>query len=73
MTEYAISKDRYMQVYNYPDHCTVSFYNGSRMDMETVEYFSAHATLFSCATFYTGVPYAAVEQYLETVAIKGES
>jgi hypothetical protein len=67
MTEYTISKDRYMQTYNYPDHCTVSFYSGARMDTTPVEEFSMYRKDFSCATFYLEVPYAVVEAYLKTV------
>lgn len=69
MQEFDLGKDKYLQVYLYADSCTVSFYAGSRMSKETVEYFADQAALFSCATFYVGVPYAAVEQYLEGVGI----
>lgn len=69
MTEYPLGGGRYMQTYNYPDHCTVSFYEGARMDTTLVPEFSMYTKAFSCATFYVDVPYAVVEEYLETVGI----
>lgn len=58
-----------MQTYNYPDHCTVSFYAGARMDPAMVSYFSEYAVTYSCATFYVEVPYGVVEEYLKSVGI----
>ena len=69
MTEYTISKDRYMQTYNYPDRCTVSFYNGARMDTAIVPTFAAYAKVYSSATFYVDVPYAEVKAYLKALGI----
>ncbi len=69
MTEYKVGKDRFMQTYNDPDSCTVSFYNGARMDTAIVPEFSLYTKAFSCATFYVDVPYPVVEAYLKTVGI----
>lgn len=58
-----------MQTYNYPDHCTVSFYNGDRIDVAIEGFFAPWAKTYGCATFYVEVPYGVVEEYLKSVGI----
>jgi hypothetical protein len=67
MKEYTLGPKRFMQTYNYHDSCTVSFYNDSRIDLAIVEFFRPWVVEYSCATFYIGVPYSKVDEYLETV------
>jgi hypothetical protein len=67
LKEYKIGKERFMQTYNDGPTCTVSFYNGARMDKDLVPFFEDYAVFFECATFYTEVPWSKVNAYLKSV------
>lgn len=72
-SEYRIPSDgkreRFMQTYNYPDFCTVSFYRGDRIEVAVEPFFAAWAKPHPVATFYLEVPYGVVEEYLKSVGI----
>ena len=72
-TEYQLpskgKRERFMQTYNYPDFCTVSFYNGDRIDVAVEPFFAPWAKTYGIATFYVEVPYGVVEEYLKSVGI----